>query len=110
MSRRDRPGGTRGGRVMRPRRLPLFCAVLITVAALPAAAHAQPAAPPAHSAPPAAQAAAPPPPTGAIHQQAGTVTLITGDHVTLRPDGGVAVSAGAGRRGMRFVSRTVHGD
>ncbi|HEV7962416.1 MAG TPA: S8 family serine peptidase, partial [Actinoplanes sp.] len=36
-----------------------------------------------------------------------TVTLITGDRVTVQPDGSLAVTAGPGRAGMRFLSQKI---
>jgi subtilisin family serine protease len=82
---------------MRRTRLPALLLALVTTAAtvvgVPGAAHARPATAAQH-------------PTAA---PAVTVTLITGDRVTVRPDGGASVTPGPGRAGMRFLSRTSDG-
>ncbi|MGX7669657.1 S8 family serine peptidase [Plantactinospora sp. DSM 117369] len=56
--------------------------------------------------------AAPPPPTGTPRPAPGgerTVTLVTGDRVTVYPGGRVSVRPGSGRAGVRFVTTTDRG-
>ena len=79
---------------MRRRRLPILLLALATTAAtvtgVPGAAQALPA--------------------KTLQQPSGkptTVTLITGDRVTVRGDGSLAVTAGAGRAGTRFLSQKI---
>jgi len=80
---------------MRQRRLPTLLSGLVTIAAtvtgVPGAAHALPA--------------------ETLQQPGGTpgttVTLITGDRVAVRGDGSLAVAAGPGRAGIRFLSRQI---
>jgi len=83
---------------MRGRKLPALWSGLVLVAGLvtgiPGAAQATPARAPHPAGSKAADA---------------TITLVTGDRVTVRADGGLAVTAGAGRRGTRFLTRTIKG-
>ncbi|MGA5300724.1 S8 family serine peptidase [Nucisporomicrobium flavum] len=87
---------------MRPRRLPTLLLGLITatagaVVATGTAAQARPA-------------TGRPGPAPAAAAGATSITLITGDRVTLTRDGSVAVRPGPERAGMRFLSeRTTHG-
>ncbi|UQU63178.1 S8 family serine peptidase [Couchioplanes caeruleus] len=87
---------------MRPRRLPALLLGLIT-----ATAGAVVAAGPAAQAGPATVRTGPAPaaPAGTT-----SITLITGDRVTLTRDGSAAVRPGPGRAGMRFLTeRTARG-
>ncbi|MEV4637264.1 S8 family serine peptidase [Actinoplanes sp. NPDC049548] len=85
---------------MRRRRLPALLVGMVTIIAGAAVAGA----PAAHALP--AKVLADRPGSGT----ATSVTLITGDRVTLLGDGSAAVQAGPGRKGMRFISeRTAKG-
>ncbi|MFY1704238.1 S8 family serine peptidase [Micromonospora sp. WMMA1923] len=78
--------------------------VLGLVFGVPAAASAAPAGQPEHPGPTRTVPSAPP--GGA---RTATVTLITGDRVTLTAAGDVAVRRGEGRAGMRFLTRRDQG-
>lgn len=80
---------------MRPRRLPALLLGIVTITA-----SATVAGTPAAQALPAKTLADSPPAASST-----SVTLITGDRVTLLGDGSASVQAGPGRAGMRFVSR-----
>jgi len=80
---------------MRLRRLPAALLAAVTTVALVAVA------PAGASAAPAPGAAAAPGPV--------SVTLITGDRVTVGANGGLSVQTGPGRDGVRFVGRTRNG-